>query len=189
MSMSTRPTYDSFLYVPLELNKAMHYSTKRCSSNWGRSTSWLTSTRLLTALRAVRPISTAVAASSSPGLILRAWFLGKHQHLLRGTDGWREVFLLNTRSRKTLVNVPCPAARAELKSATSLPDAGMVDCRVRRVGEAGSDVRESNSCMHVTRSCTHCSSDRIRLGPHSMCFIFASFRLTRTLYVPWQKKT
>ena len=44
-------------------------------------------------------------------------------------------FLLNTRSRKKLVNFP-PAARAGLKSAMSLPDAGMDDCRVRRVYEA-----------------------------------------------------
>ena len=36
---------------------------------------------------------------------------------------------------------PPPAAPAELKSATSLSDAGMADCRVRRVGEAGSNWR------------------------------------------------
>ena len=37
------------------------------------------------------------------------------------------------------------AAQSELKSATSLTDAGMADCRVRMVGEAGSDGWESNS--------------------------------------------
>ena len=55
----------------------------------------------------------------------------------------------------------------------NLPDAGMADCRV---GEAGSNGRESNSFMHVTRSCTHCSSFRIPFGPHSMCVLLASFR-------------
>ena len=60
--------------------------------------------------------------------------------------------LTEPRSRKKLVNFCSPATRAELKSATSLPDAGMAECRVRRVGDAGSDGRESNSCMHVTRS-------------------------------------
>ena len=48
-----------------------------------------------------------------------------------------------------------PAARAELKSATSLPDAGISDCRVRRVGEAGSNGRESNSCMHTCAQVLH----------------------------------
>ena len=33
------------------------------------------------------------------------------------------------------------AAGAELKSAMSLPDADNADCRVRRVGEAGSNGR------------------------------------------------
>ena len=102
------------------------------------------------------------------------------KHLLRGMDEWREVFLLNIRSLET-GQCFLPAACAELKSATSLPDAGMGDCRVWRVGEAGSNARESNSCMYVTRSCTHCLSYRIRFGTHSMCFLFAYFRLTRTL--------
>ena len=89
--------------------------------------------------------------------------------------------LTETRSRKKLVNFSLPAARAELKSATSLPDAGMAGCRMRRMVEDGSNGRESNSCMHVTTSCTHCSSYHIRFGPHSMCFFFAFYRLNRTL--------
>ena len=61
---------------------------------------------------------------------------------LRGTDAWREVFLLNIRSRKKLVNVSFPAAGAELKSATSLPDADIADCRVRSGGRVERDVSE-----------------------------------------------
>ena len=53
-----------------------------------------------------------------------------------------EVFVLNTRSRKKLVNVSSPAAGAELKFATSLPDAGIADCRVRRVGRVEREVFE-----------------------------------------------
>ena len=36
--------------------------------------------------------------------------------------------------------------------------------------------------MHATRSCTHCSSSRIRFGPHSMCFLLAAFRLAKALW-------
>ena len=55
----------------------------------------------------------------------------------------KEVYICdyNTRSRKKLVNTPPRAARAELKFATSLPDAGMADCMVRRVGKTGSNRR------------------------------------------------
>ena len=38
-----------------------------------------------------------------------------------------------------------------------------------------------NSSMQETRSCTHCSSSRILFGPHSMCFLLASFRFSRAL--------
>ena len=65
-----------------------------------------------------------------------------------------EGILTEHRSLKKLVNVSTPAAGAELKSAPSLPDAGIADCRVRRVGKAESNGRYSNSCMHVTTSCT-----------------------------------
>jgi len=48
-------------------------------------------TRLITALRAVRPISTAVAMSSCPGFFVPA-SLRNVSRLLRGTDAWREVY-------------------------------------------------------------------------------------------------
>ena len=79
-----------------------------------------------------------------------------------------------------------PAARAELKSTTSLPDAGMVDCWVRRVGEAGSNGGSrtclhvnggSQTCLHVTRYCTHYSSFRIRFGPYSIVLPFGIFSI------------
>ena len=79
------------------------------------------------------------------------------------------------------------AARAELKAATSLSDAGMADCRVRRVDEAGSNRRESNSCMHVTRYCTHCSSFRIRFGPHSTCSSWHLFGWPGRCETPWSE--
>ena len=65
--------------------------------------------------------------------------LANVNRLLRGTDAWRKVFLLNTRSRKKLfkVNISSTAVRAELKSAMNLADAGMADGRLRTVGEAG----------------------------------------------------
>ena len=70
-------------YVPLEFNKpykAIHSSTTRCFSNCGSSTSWLTSTRLVTALRAVRPCRREFLP-----LRLRPWFLANVNRLLRGT--------------------------------------------------------------------------------------------------------
>ena len=54
---------------------------------------------------------------------------------------------MNTRSRKKLVNFSYLAARAE--SAMSLPDAGMADCRVQRVGEAGSGIEPMHACDQV----------------------------------------
>ena len=55
----------------------------------------------------------------------------------------------------------------------------MADCRVRRVGEARSNRKESNSYMQATRSCTHCSSSRILFGPHSVCFLFCLFSVCK----------
>ena len=57
----------------------------------------------------------------------------------------------------------------------------MADCKVWRVGEVGLNGKESNLCLHVTRSCTHCSSSRILFGLHSLCFILAPFQLARAL--------
>ena len=98
--------------------------------------------------------------------------LANVKRLLRGTRTWRDVFLLNTRSCKKLANLFSPAAWAELKSTMRLSEAGMADCRVRRVGDAGSNGKESNSFMHATRSCT---SSRIRFGLHSLCFLLFLF--------------
>ena len=64
-------------------------------------------------------------------------------------------------------------------------EAGMADCNVRIMGEIGSNGKESNSCMHATRFCTHCSSSLIRFGPHSTCFLFAGFRFARALWTAW----
>ena len=50
--------------------------------------------------------------------------------------------VLKTRSRNKPVNFSSPTAWAELKSAMSVSEAGMADCRVRRVGEAGSNGNE-----------------------------------------------
>jgi len=113
--------------------------------------------------------------------LLRARFLGKRQQFAQ-RNGSMEVGIL-TEHPLSQETGQCffPAAGAELKSATSVADAGIADCRVRRIAEAGSNGRYSNDCMYVTRSCTHCSSYRIRYGPHSKCFLLASFRLTRSL--------
>ena len=119
MSLSTRATLGSckstycresfwmsllfcvFLCVPLEFTNAIQSSTTRCSNNW---CSRLTSTRLITALRAVRSISTADAVSSSPGFFVPGSLVNVNC-LLRGTDAWTQVFLLNTRFRKKVVNL------------------------------------------------------------------------------------
>ena len=61
-----------------------------------------------------------------------------------------EVSLLKTRSRKKRVNFISPAARAELKSVMSTSVAGMANCSVWRMGDAGSNGKQSNSCMHAT---------------------------------------
>ena len=70
-------------------------------------------------------------------------FMVNVKRLLSGTGTRMDLVLLNTRSCKKLVNILSPELLkrnyAELESATSSSDAGMADCRVRRVGEAGSN--------------------------------------------------
>ena len=68
-----------------------------------------------------------------------------------------------------------PSAWVELKLATSSLEAGIPDCRVRRVGESGSKGYASNSCKQATTSCTHCSSTRILDGLHSTWFLWRAF--------------
>jgi len=169
-----------FLYVPLQLNNGTHSSITRCSSNSLRSTNLLTSTRFITALSAFRYISMPVVLRSSKGLVVSVP-LRNVKRLLRGTGTYMEVDFLNTRSRKHRINFSFPDARAELMSAMSSLEAGMADCNVRSMGEIGSNGKESNSCMHATRSCRHCSSSLIHLGKHSTCFLFRWFSVCQSV--------
>ena len=60
-------------------------------------------------------------------------------------------------SLKEFVSFSFSTACAELKSVMRSPEAGIADCRLRRVREAGSNGQESNYNWQVTRSCAHCS--------------------------------
>ena len=51
---------------------------------------------------------------------------------------------------------------AFLKSRMSSGVAGIADCEVRKVGDAESNGKQSNSLNHDIRSCTACSSLHIR---------------------------
>ena len=78
-------------------------------------------------------------------------------------------FLEKTLSCRKMINFS-PAASVEWKSAVSLSEAGMADCRVQRTSENGLNGKESNSDKQITRSCTHCPSSHIRLELHSARF-------------------
>ena len=73
--------------------------------------------------------------------------LANVKHLLRGIMGtWRDVFLLNTRSREKLVNLSSHTTRAELKFATSSYEVGTV----RRVDGNGKEPNATRSAYVLT---------------------------------------
>ena len=107
-----------FLCVSMELNKVTHSST---ATEGGPE---VESTRLITALRAVRFISASVALCSSLGYLVPgpmtnvkhlltefSQYTSLHASVCSSSEqtlAYREVFLLNTRSLKKLVNLSSP---------------------------------------------------------------------------------
>jgi len=60
-SVKTYFSAPSWMYIPLQLSSNTHSSTTQCCSKFRGSTSWLSSTKLRTALGALRSISVALA--------------------------------------------------------------------------------------------------------------------------------